>query len=134
MSPAIEPARGMGQILRSVARPTLARSVTDLVVVAELLGHARLETTRGYTRARLSPTSRRPSGPLSGGGEMQAVSPAAAAIFRSDTPSAFALAIVHARQQPRLASPRPTPLLTADRHARHEREDRAMCGRHVRKN
>jgi len=29
---------------------TLVRRGTDLVIVAELLGHARLETTRGYTR------------------------------------------------------------------------------------
>ena len=29
---------------------TLVRGGTDLVIVAELLGHARLETTRGYTR------------------------------------------------------------------------------------
>ena len=30
--------------------PTLVRGGTDLVIVAELLGHARLETTRVYTR------------------------------------------------------------------------------------
>ena len=29
---------------------TLVRGGTDLVIVAELLGHARLETTRVYTR------------------------------------------------------------------------------------
>ena len=32
-----------------VLRHTLVRGGTDLVIVAELLGHARLETTRGYT-------------------------------------------------------------------------------------
>ncbi len=30
---------------------TLVRGGTDLVIVAELLGHSRLETTRGYTRS-----------------------------------------------------------------------------------
>ena len=75
-------------------------------------------------------------------------SPAAAAIFRIDTalgvragdrPCALKLrhlapprCATHAREQPRLASPRPPPLLAADRHARHEREDRAVPGRCVR--
>ena len=38
------------QVLRHNVPITLARGGTDLVIVAELLGHARLETTRIYTR------------------------------------------------------------------------------------
>ena len=37
-------------ILRHTFATTLVRGGTDLVIVAELLGHSRLETTRGYTR------------------------------------------------------------------------------------
>jgi integrase/recombinase XerC len=37
-------------VLRHTFATTLVRGGTDLVIVAELLGHRRLETTRGYTR------------------------------------------------------------------------------------
>ena len=37
-------------VLRHTFATTLVRGGTDLVIVAEMLGHARLETTRGYTR------------------------------------------------------------------------------------
>lgn len=37
---------------------TLVRGGIDLVIVAELLGHARLETTRGYTRPTAEDRSR----------------------------------------------------------------------------
>jgi site-specific recombinase XerD len=37
-------------VLRHTFATTLVRGGTDLVIVAELLGHPRLETTRGYTR------------------------------------------------------------------------------------
>jgi integrase/recombinase XerC len=37
-------------VLRHTFATTLVRGGTDLVIVADLLGHARLETTRAYTR------------------------------------------------------------------------------------
>ncbi len=37
-------------VLRHTFGATLVRSGHDLVLVAELMGHRRLETTRGYTR------------------------------------------------------------------------------------
>lgn len=37
-------------VLRHTFATTLVRGGTDLVIVAELLGHTRLDTTRGYTR------------------------------------------------------------------------------------
>ncbi len=38
-------------VLRHTFATTLVRGGTDLVIVAELLGHSRLETTRGYSRS-----------------------------------------------------------------------------------
>jgi len=37
-------------VLRHTFATRLVRGHTDLVIVAELLGHARLETTRAYSR------------------------------------------------------------------------------------
>jgi site-specific recombinase XerD len=37
-------------ILRHSFATTLVRGKTDLIIAAELLGHARLETTRAYSR------------------------------------------------------------------------------------
>ncbi len=45
-------------VLRHTFAATLVRGGTDLVIVAELLGHARLETTRGYTRPTAEDRSR----------------------------------------------------------------------------
>jgi integrase/recombinase XerC len=42
--------RATVHVLRHTLATTLVRGGTDLVIVAELLGHARLETTRAYTR------------------------------------------------------------------------------------
>jgi len=38
------------RVLRHTFATTLVRGGTDLVIVADLLGHARLDTTRGYTK------------------------------------------------------------------------------------
>ena len=43
--------RVTAHVLRHSFATTLVRGGTDLVIAAELLGHARLETTRIYTRA-----------------------------------------------------------------------------------
>lgn len=45
-------------VLRHTFATTLVRGGTDLVIVAELLGHARLETTRAYTRPTTEDRSR----------------------------------------------------------------------------
>lgn len=45
-------------VLRHTFATTLVRVGTDLVIVAELFGHARLETTRGYTRPTAEDRSR----------------------------------------------------------------------------
>ena len=42
--------RVTAHVLRHSFATTLVRGGTDLVIAAELLGHARLETTRVYTR------------------------------------------------------------------------------------
>jgi len=54
-SPASPPERGLdveitAHVLRQTFATTLVRGGTDLVIVAAMLGHARLGTTRGYTR------------------------------------------------------------------------------------
>lgn len=45
-------------VLRHTFATQLVRGGVDLVIVAELLGHARLETTRGYTRPTTEDRSR----------------------------------------------------------------------------
>jgi len=45
----LEEHRATVHVLRHTFATTLVRGGTDLVIVADLLGHGRLETTRGYT-------------------------------------------------------------------------------------
>jgi integrase/recombinase XerC len=47
-------------VLRHTLATTLIRGHTDLIIVAELLGHARLETTRRYSRYLRKRQSKRP--------------------------------------------------------------------------
>src|ERR1039458_4852367 len=72
-SPRRPGARAGPVLRRHTFATTLVRGGTDLVIVAEFLGHARLETTRGYTRPSaedrtraLRPASRRQIAPLRG--------------------------------------------------------------------
>ena len=50
--------RVTAHVLRHSFATTLVRGGTDLVIAAELLGHARLETTRAYTRPSAEDRSR----------------------------------------------------------------------------